>query len=170
MTQTEANASPKDAALKLALEALEKIQADFPCDSGAKRISTIKEALAQPEQEPVACTSLCVECTKRGDWVCAKAIAPQRKPDHTEDNLEMVEKQEPVAWAMLHDNGDFIDAINPEEHARIEGDYKHALYTTTPQRTWVGLSEEAWEELWRLDCNAADLIDAVEAKLKEKNT
>ena len=40
--------------MKLALEALENIQADFPCDSGAKRIAAIKEALAQPEQESVA--------------------------------------------------------------------------------------------------------------------
>ena len=39
------------------------------------------------------------------------------------------EKQKPVAWAMLHDNGDFIDAICPEEHARVEGDYTHPLYT-----------------------------------------
>ena len=43
------------------------------------------------------------------------------------------EQGEPVAWAMLHDNGAFIDAICPEEHAKGEGEYTHPLYTT-PQR------------------------------------
>ena len=50
-------------------------------------------------------------------------------------------KQEPVAWAMLHDNGHFIDAIHPDEHARVEGKYIHPLYTTA-QRTWVGLTDD----------------------------
>jgi hypothetical protein len=43
-------------------------------------------------------------------------------------------KNEPVAWAMLHDNGHFIDAIHPNEHARVEGEYITPLYTTPPQR------------------------------------
>jgi hypothetical protein len=43
-------------------------------------------------------------------------------------------KDEPVAWAMLHDNGHFIDAIHPNEHARVEGEYITPLYTTPPQR------------------------------------
>lgn len=94
--------------MELALEALESavryhgimLMSDPPQDAwkyhrvenkADKAIAAIKEALAQPEQEP-------------------------------------------VAWAMLHDNGDFIDAINLEEHARVEGQYKHPLYTTPPQR------------------------------------
>ena len=43
-------------------------------------------------------------------------------------------KDEPVAWAMLHDNGHFIDAIHPNEHSRVEGEYITPLYTTPPQR------------------------------------
>ena len=89
-------------------------------------------------------------------------------------------EQEPVAWAMLHDSGDFIDAINPEEHARIEGDYKHALYTTPPQRTaakgedtrraWVGLTEDEIEMIVE-NRRAAhwEFVRQVEALLKEKN-
>jgi hypothetical protein len=46
------------------------------------------------------------------------------------------------------------------------------LYTTPPQRTWVGLTdEEIYEAVkdkegssWRV------IVDAIEAKLKEKNT
>lgn len=56
MTQTEANASPKDAALKLALEALDFSTSPSPCVEELQddAIAAIKEALAQPEQEPVA--------------------------------------------------------------------------------------------------------------------
>ena len=42
-------------------------------------------------------------------------------------------------------------------------------YTTPPQRTWVGLTDEDdidWEE----GGNLKDLAKAIEAKLKEKNT
>ena len=34
----------------------------------------------------------------------------------------------PVAWMMLRD-GEFFDAIHPDEHARHEGDYTIPLYT-----------------------------------------
>jgi hypothetical protein len=78
-------------------------------------------------------------------------------------------KDEPVAWAMLHDNGHFIDAIHPNEHARVEGEYITPLYTTPPQRTWVGLTDE--DEIdWEEGGNLKDLVKAIEAKLKEKNT
>ena len=88
-------------------------------------------------------------------------------------------EQEPVAWAMLHDNGQFIDAIHPDEHARVEGKYIHPLYTTPPQRKPLSDEEiysladslEIWnedDEEWILDPNT--FARAIEAKLKEKNT
>ena len=108
-------------------------------------------------------------------------------------------EQEPVAWAMLHDNGQFIDAIHPEEHARVEGDYTHPLYTH-PQpkaekqepddltiaymsgfhdgkkkREWVGLTDDELNILgdrmqaWNSN-SLKDIYIAIEAKLKEKNT
>jgi hypothetical protein len=80
-------------------------------------------------------------------------------------------KDEPVAWAMLHDNGHFIDAIHPNEHARVEGEYITPLYTTSPQRTWVGLTDEEVKNiLWNLPYEPSqEHIRAIEAKLKEKN-
>ena len=75
-------------------------------------------------------------------------------------------EQEPVAWAMLHDNGHYIDAIHPDEHARVEGKYIHPLYTTA-QRTWVGLTDEERDEICLGD---ESIARAIEAKLKEKNT
>jgi hypothetical protein len=82
-------------------------------------------------------------------------------------------KNEPVAWAMLHDNGHFIDAIHPNEHARVEGEYITPLYTTPPQRTWVGLTDEEKKSFWTADqmtqAEWGELFNAIEAKLKEKN-
>jgi len=49
------------------------------------------------------------------------------------------------------------------------------LYTTPQQRTWVGLTDEEWDEMWII-CGMPYLADwynaaeAIEAKLKEKNT
>ncbi len=34
----------------------------------------------------------------------------------------------PIAWAMIDEDGQFIDAIHPDEHAIKEGDYTVALY------------------------------------------
>ena len=48
-------------------------------------------------------------------------------------------KDEPVAWGMEKD-GVILDVISPDEHDREEGSYTVPLYTT-PQRTWVGLTE-----------------------------
>jgi hypothetical protein len=82
-------------------------------------------------------------------------------------------KDEPVAWAMLHDNGHFIDAIHPNEHARVEGEYITPLYTTPPQRTWVGLTDEEKKSFWTADqmtqAEWDELFKAIEAKLKQKN-
>jgi len=69
---------------------------------------------------------------------------------------------------MLHDNGHFIDAIHPNEHARVEGEYITPLYTTPPQRTWVGLTADEYAEL--AEEYGPFPINQIEAKLKEKNT
>ena len=48
-----------------------------------------------------------------------------------------------------------------------------ALYTTPPQRTWVGLTDEEKSELWEISRAAlpryATYSSLVEAKLKQKN-
>ena len=171
-------------ALRLALEALEMF-----CEHGAilRPIETrdaIKEALAnealekmaenarelgldyEPAQEP------CGGCKGSG-WV-------PRDPDIGTDQECFVcggsgaypkePEQEPV--------GEIVDAI--------EGAFKCSftkmlpvgtkLYTTPPQRTWVGLTDKEIDELWMSHHddfgNALSAIDyerAIEAKLKERN-
>jgi len=75
--------------------------------------------------------------------------------------------QEPVAWVCYGAPGkrdiDF-------EEADINGlPIGTNLYTTPPQRTWVSLTDE--DELdWEEGGNLKDLVKAIEAKLKEKNT
>ena len=91
-------------------------------------------------------------------------------------------EQEPVAWSYwqscLNDDGTQtapwvhrLSKFKPDESI-INKDVT-PLYTTPPQRTWVGLTEEdkqiAFDDtqegggFW-------EFADAIEAKLKEKNT
>ena len=39
-----------------------------------------------------------------------------------------------------------------------------------PERTWVGLTDEEYDEIWRLDLNNKDIMDRTIAKLKQLNT
>ena len=137
-------------ALKLALEALEGIQrygldtlsgrVDGPDSREWQRagvnemtkrarlgITAIKEALAQPEQEPVA----------------------------------LEEKFSLLLW-------DYQELERAFE--KVTGG-KWVRKSNTPQRTWVGLTDEETETLiHRFDGDPHTLLDEVNARLKEKNT
>ena len=71
---------------------------------------------------------------------------------------ELETEQEPVAWA---DHG-VVNWIADKQ-------FKHAslLYTTPPQRTWVGLTDD--DEIPWDGVDAKSFAKAIEAKLKEKN-
>ena len=88
------------------------------------------------------------------------------------DALKALDKQEPVAW--MDEDGDVLSA----SVVSGKGLRNIPLYTTPPQRTWVGLTDEE-----RNDClvdadpcecladpEAEELMRCIEAKLKEKNT
>ena len=87
------------------------------------------------------------------------------------------QQAEPVAWAVQGCSkmwrGEFAEIDSKAEAKRIGGTcVAYALYTTSPQRQWVGLTHEqtkdclkAWDEN-----DAYALCRAIEAKLKEKNT
>ena len=83
-------------------------------------------------------------------------------------------KDEPVAW-MYSPTGVLFD-ICPND--ADEGEFL-PLYTTSPQRTWVKLTEEEIKPCWYEACQTdleltSQLVvyfaRAIEAKLKEKNT
>ncbi len=129
----------KDEALRLALEALEKI-------------SRTQYHIETPPIESLE---------ERMRRIADQAI--------TASKAALVAKVEPVAW--VHETG-FL-AFNPAV-SRYAG---MKLYAT-PQRTWVGLTDEEIMDLWKqvyepghqLHVLAKFLAREVEAKLKEKNS
>jgi hypothetical protein len=87
-----------------------------------------------------------------------------------------LESQEPVAWAMDYDIESVLSGFSTSlmgTAMRIESAFpKHRvklLYTTPPQRTWVGLTDEEAQWLYDNCRTPSNLIDMVEAKLREKN-
>ena len=83
-------------------------------------------------------------------------------------------EQEPLAWMVYTKDGQSVYVTdNP---AAIQADQRALpLYTSPPaQRTWVGLSEQELESIWyQSEAGGAMLLrfaEAIEAKLKEKNT
>ena len=128
----------KDEALRMALEALEADELDMVDDGSGnmvfrkeQAITAIKEALAQPEQEPMA-------------WI---STGPAR---------------------MIHWTSD----------KPAYGDDWVPLYTTPPQRTWVGLTKEEIAEFdtWHDNreeeigwVNPSEIVAYIEAKLRSKN-
>ena len=146
MTQTEA--------LKLALEALEPLIVERTCeamDAGEKAIIAIKEALAQPEQEPATKEQI------REAMIFNLPLYTM--PPHPD--------QEPLAWMyeFYADMGHKGLAFEEQRSA-----YNTPLYITPPQRTWVGLTDEELELLNSCgDTDSYKFAKSIEAKLKQKN-
>jgi hypothetical protein len=140
----------KDKALKMALEALESPWnapyvdgCDLALGKKVKAITAINEALAQTEQD-----GKCKYCTD-GCPACDASKLPE---------------QEPVAWAKFSAKGNIIDLLNEPDN-----DYT-PLYTTPPQRTWVGLTEDEADKIYKDGNTFGEMMRMVEAKLKEKNS
>ena len=70
-------------------------------------------------------------------------------------------------WVVQQDISKAITAIK-EALAQPEPEY--LAFMDTPQRTWVGLTDEDRFELAKAQHGWEDLLIAAEAKLKEKNT
>jgi len=160
----------KDEALRLALEALEKLFGIPDMLTGEnsgdvavwrlggsyrtqQAITAIKQALAAPVQEPVG-------------WISNKDF-------------------EPIRIRIMQEAYELADNNDPEGYNAIKvmcGDVQKML---SPQRTWVGLTDEEVNQLYtqiqeQVDKHWTDggtsmmfpttLYKAFEAKLKEKNT
>ena len=137
----------QDEALKLALETLEADPLEMVADANGhmvflkdKAITAIKEALAQPEQEPVA-----VKHMMR--WV---------------DNLKW---QSDNGQHMNIPSG-----LSSGTCWELAIELEQFIKSTPPQRTWVGLTYEEKHEIRYSHMNSAEFIECIEAKLKEKNT
>ena len=89
--------------------------------------------------------------------------------DALRDRLAQPE-QEPVAWMVYTQDGQSVYVTdNPTDIQK--GQRALPLYTTPPQRTWVGLTKEEAKEISLANRPyVIDMIAALEARLKEKNT
>ena len=160
-------------ALELALEALETPR---PFDSYPplwrayektinEAITAIKEALAQPEEEKLHPVHIGVDVTREGTAVTAF----YRKPDavmemfYSQFHPMAQPEQEPVGQ-LLEDafgRGQVMWFNKPKDESM--------LYTTPPQRTWVGLT---MQDVKVIEDNAPSIQMAIfmtEATLKDKN-
>ena len=133
-------------------------------------ITAIKEALAQPEQEPVAWMyPEGLEALKAGKpWT---AYGTRQEPNNTALYLSPQPDIPPYAWVTFTPYGDEDDVWyeNPEGQLLEGWTYKPLYDTTPPQHTWVGLTDEDDID-WEDGGNLKDLVKAIEVKLKEKNT
>ena len=170
-------------ALKLALEALDCICSPLhvrEIEKIGNAMKAIREALAQPDQEPVAWMREDEDCTDCIVWeqteehtIPLYTAPPQRKPE-----------QEPVAWNVVDPTGKIVatEMNSVRGWARIEG-YKKTVEgllgfheqgwrvvpTTPPQREWVGLTDEEKHDCYlRIDIWSR-CYEMIEAKLREKN-
>ena len=142
-----------------------------------ERLGLYEEAYAQPEQEPVAHWSDCAVHNEpaypKGECDCGGIVAVADYTVLSDKYVALSDKyvalkaqpeQEPVAY--LCEN-----AVGHKyfRWKKPSSTYKPiALYTTPPQRTWVGLTDEEIDECdWGQ--SERDHAKAIEAKLKEKN-
>ena len=80
-------------------------------------------------------------------------------------------QQEPVMHQYQSKDGVWRDFISQRHYEATVADGSwpiRALYTS-PQRTWVGLTDEEMQALWDRYAHM-EMMRAIEAKLKEKNT
>ena len=79
-------------------------------------------------------------------------------------------KQEPVAW--MHVQGNYKEPSFRElaDDEVERGWEQYPLYNTPPQRTWVDLTSEDWNEIFDNALNKVEAIKLTKDKLKEKNT
>jgi hypothetical protein len=85
----------------------------------------------------------------------------------------LAQTQEPVAWQFFQ-NGKWHNGMEVNDHRKhteAVGVPVRDLYTTLPQRTWVGLTDEdiCTFSMWLDDKSDVAVFTAIEAKLKQKN-
>jgi hypothetical protein len=164
----------KDEALRLALEALElalrchgvMLLSDPPKDAWKyhgveantnKAITAIKAAL-EAKDEPEQMAKLgwqVIDCPICGGG--ARAFSKQEAKD------------EPVAWLHRFIEGGISIGLKPLDLERHPERWE-PLYTTPPQRTWVGLTDDEITQEVGDSQGLRDIIRNIEHKLKEKNT
>ena len=126
----------------------------------------IDAALAQPEQEK----ERCVGCEACIDTACGRDECPKGWPKAAQPEQEPLEYWNAVeGWVKIDEVREHFDSVGCGTIYKTAGEGREPLYITPPQRTWVGLTDEERKQLWD-DWENGHVVEAVEAKLKEKNT
>lgn len=179
--------------LKLALEALYEnthysMLGDpitYQDERNDDTITAINEALAQPEQEP---TKEMIDAAERIDWADSDvrgnivnmwqamfAAAPaQQEPEYCDPSSIIYKVARIIMSDCGHSPNDqlLLDRIADRINRHID-----AVTPPAAQRTWVGLTPEQRNKIWRdvvkwgdPSHDDVDLMKAIEDKLKENNT
>ena len=151
---------PLRKAAEIALKHLETVSDWDTTYPIGKAKEALRQALAQPEQEPVALSDEWTPCVK------LPIVVHVRKQRKGETHISTREGITPVLPDDL-----IMRGIAGEEYpiGRELFERTYTFDTAPPKREWVGLTDEDYEELLKDDWGGS-LIQAVEAKLKEKNT
>lgn len=138
------------AELQAALDAIDEYYATTP--EGKALIETLRAALAQGEQEPVAWDVFVKHSYiyfSIGNQSFQLAMAPEDEPDMSAGQI--------AAWYMT----------------QLRNALARLASTAPPQRPWQGLTEQDTLQIraeWEVrDYRLSELCRAIEAKLREKN-
>ena len=101
-------------------------------------------------------------------WHTPTVANLDRIPLFTKEAL--AQEQEPVAWVVYSSAEN--DIVWADKGKRLK--QNTPLYTTPPQRTWVGLTDDeiaqGWKESWVAEQAWQSAVWWAEEKLKERNT
>ena len=144
---------------------------------------TIKEAQAQPEQEPVAIELALAGLVEKitggfdsGDLLADAVTASKMLDAQPKQPISVQPVQEPVAWITPDGEGFRIRFSPPTSDVPLGWD---ALYTTPPERPWVDLSDSQIEQVYYdvaklhrgapMPWGQVQFGNALQALVKEKN-
>jgi hypothetical protein len=161
----------KDEALKLALETLESIQAVYPCETVGRRITAIKEALAQPA--PVQETTAAIDTLKFLGYTYHGGEKWKPPLGKRPDWLNEPAQQEPATrpCRSCGGSGERNTGIDEAPTSICKPCSGTGQISTTPpaQRTWVDLTHQQFTEATDGLEDLEDCWMAIQAKLKEVN-
>lgn len=141
---------------ELALDALEKIATvnamDYEYQQWAKEyLAAIKEALAQPEQEPVA-------------WYIREKDSATTDGCWAENNLDICE---PLYTTPQPDKLAYYEKVADDLQALCD---KQSLRIAELEKSWIGLNWDDLPEIYVGDKTFLHGAQWAETKLREKNT
>ena len=137
-------------------------------------ITAIKEALAQPEQEPMRLRRGDILRSIETDELCTvwststtgKTLIKWGANDFCEYTAEQIGE---LFWIEKDPKELELAAEKADNYASFRAGYKFAIAHTTPQRTWVGLTDEERDDIVLNSTSKNKAVAKTEAKLKEKN-